>query len=162
MTRKSHTSKLALASLLLLATLWSWGCGPTYDKSRIRDPDGALVTDRVARGPDGKEHRLSGGASWYGKKFHGRQTACGEIYDMYEFTAAHKTLPFHTVVRVVEPETRKSVVVRINDRGPYHDGRVIDLSFAAATDLDLVRRGVKHVEIKILQWGDGTRVKSEK
>jgi len=101
---------------------------------------------------------LSGRASWYGEKFHGRQTACGEAYDMYEFTAAHKTLPFHTIVRVIDPETNKSVVVRINDRGPYSDGRVIDLSWAAATDLDMTNRGVIPVELVVMQWGDGSRV----
>lgn len=151
-----------LAICTLVATLLVLGaCGPTYDKSRIRDPDGDLITDRAAKGPDGKKHELSGGASWYGKKFHGRTTASGEPYDMYRFTAAHKTLPFHTVVRVTEPDSNKSVVVRITDRGPYHGSRIIDLSFAAATDLGLVQHGVLHVELEVLQWGDGSRVRSK-
>ncbi|QDG49990.1 septal ring lytic transglycosylase RlpA family protein [Persicimonas caeni] len=144
----------------LIAAFVLNACGSTYDTSRIRDPKGDLITDRAANGPDGKKHALSGGASWYGKKFHGRTTASGEPYDMYAFTAAHKTLPFHTVVRVIEPETNKSVVVRINDRGPYHGSRIIDLSFAAATDLDLVERGVQHVELEVVQWGDGSRVRA--
>jgi rare lipoprotein A (peptidoglycan hydrolase) len=146
----------AIAAAAILAA-----CGPTYDSSRIRDPKGDLITDRTSQSPDGKTHELSGGASWYGKKFHGRTTACGEPYDMYAFTAAHKTLPFHTVVRVTEPDSHKSVVVRITDRGPYHGGRIIDLSYAAATDLGLVQRGVQHVELKIIQWGDGSRVRAE-
>jgi rare lipoprotein A len=134
-------------------------CGASYDSSRIRKPDGDLNTDRVADGPDGKKHSLSGQASWYGEQFHGRQTASGETYDMYRFTAAHKTLPFHTVVRVVEPNSRKSVVVRITDRGPFTEGRVIDLSYAAAVDLGLIGPGILHVELEVIEWGDGSRVR---
>ena len=145
---------LAVASLALLLH----ACRTTYDPDRIRDPSGDLITNRVARGPDGKKHRLSGKASWYGKDFQGKMTACGEPYDMYGFTAAHRTLPFHTIVRVIEPTTNKSVVVRITDRGPYSPGRVIDLSYAAARDLGLIRRGVMPVELVVLQWGDGSRV----
>ncbi len=147
---------VALAAALVV------GCSTGYDASRIRKPDGDLVTHRVASGPDGRKHRLSGDASWYGKQFQGRLTASGERYDMYRFTAAHKTLPFHTIVRVIEPKSHKSVVVRINDRGPYHTGRVIDLSYAAAVDLGLVKHGVEHVELKVLQWGDGSRVHAKK
>lgn len=76
---------------------------------------------------------------------------------MYALTAAHKTLPFHTLVRVTELDTRKEVIVRINDRGPYSKGRVIDLSFAAAKDLELTRKGTTPVTLEVLQWGDGTR-----
>ena len=148
--------RIATIALLCFALLAS-GCAASYDSSRIGAPHGDLRTERVD-GPDGKEHALVGKASWYGKKFHGRQTASGERYDMYAFTAAHRTLPFHTVVRVWDPETRKSVVVRITDRGPYADGRVIDLSFAAATDLGVVRRGVLPVQLEVVQWGDGSRV----
>lgn len=146
----------------LVALVFALGaCGSTYDSSRIRKPGGDLNTDRSAQSPDGKSHELSGGASWYGEPFHGRTTASGEEYDMYRFTAAHKTLPFHTVVRVREPESGKNVVVRITDRGPYHDGRIIDLSYAAAKDLDMLGDGVQHVEVEVLQWGDGSRVHSE-
>ena len=136
----------------------STGCAAGYQHAEIDDPRADLITDRQAEGPDGEEHRLSGEASWYGEKFHGRQTASGEIYDMYGFTAAHKTLPFHTIVRVTDPLTRKSVVVRITDRGPYVDGRIIDLSWAAASDLELTTHGVIPVRIEVLRWGDGSRV----
>jgi rare lipoprotein A len=148
-----------IAALSVATTLAA--CGPTYDSSRIRKPDGDLITNRTTDSPDGKTHELSGEASWYGEKFHGRTTACGEPYDMYAFTAAHKTLPFHTVVRVTDPDSHKSVVVRITDRGPFHGGRVIDLSYAAATDLGLVQKGVQHVEVEIIQWGDGSRVRAK-
>lgn len=124
---------------------------------RIRPPARDLETSYVA-GPDGKSHTLVGQASWYGERFQGRTTASGEPFDMYAFTAAHRTLPFHTIVRVTETSTRKSVVVRITDRGPYGKGRVIDLAWAAAHDLGMVERGVVGVTLEVLQWGDGTYV----
>jgi rare lipoprotein A len=88
-----------------------------------------------------------GMASWYGKRFHGRRTASGERYDMHTFTAAHKTLPFGTKVRVRSLHTGKEVVVRINDRGPYRHKRIIDLSQAAITALGVRHRGVSVVEL---------------
>jgi rare lipoprotein A len=133
------------------------GCGHRAP-NRIEAPAASLKTARRAEGPDGREHDLAGEASWYGEKFHGQTTASGERYDMYAFTAAHKTLPFHTIVRVIHPKTRKSVVVRINDRGPYADGRIIDLSWAAAHDMGLADEGVIRVRLDVLRWGDGSRV----
>ncbi len=89
-------------------------------------------------------------ASWYGKKFHGRKTANGEIYDMYAMTAAHKTLPLGTWVNVRNLHTGKQVVVRVNDRGPFIQGRVIDLSLSAAQALDIVGPGTAQVEVVAL------------
>jgi len=91
-------------------------------------------------------------ASWYGPGFHGKRTASGEIYDMYGISAAHKTLPFGTIVKVVDLETQRSVVVRINDRGPFIEGRIIDLSYGAALELGMVRKGLAKVGLKILEW----------
>ena len=88
-----------------------------------------------------------GSASWYGDKFHNRLTANGERYNMNAMTAAHKTLPFGTLVRVESPTTGKSVIVRINDRGPYAKGRIIDLSRAAATQLGVKDMGVYRVKL---------------
>lgn len=99
-----------------------------------------------------------GDASWYGERFHGRTTASGAPYDMYAFTAAHRTLPFGTVVRVTRTDTRQSVVVEITDRGPFVSGRVIDVSYAAAVDLGLVGPGHAPVELEIL---DASPVSSE-
>ncbi|MDW8110026.1 MAG: septal ring lytic transglycosylase RlpA family protein [Candidatus Bipolaricaulota bacterium] len=93
-------------------------------------------------------------ASWYGEPFHGRRTSSGEIYDMHQLTAAHLTLPFGTIVRVTDLETGKSVVVRINDCGPYVQGRIIDLSFAAAEKLGMVRKGLAKVGLKVLKYPD--------
>ncbi|TXD38307.1 septal ring lytic transglycosylase RlpA family protein [Lujinxingia vulgaris] len=143
----------ALRQLLLGGfALWMAACATTP-----ADPHRDLVTHRVAA-PDGREHELRGVASWYGDKFHGRQTASGELYDMEGFTAAHKTLPFHTIVRVIEPESRRSVVVRITDRGPFVRGRIIDLSRAAARDLGMLEAGTVDVILQIEQWGDGSYV----
>lgn len=89
-------------------------------------------------------------ASWYGPGFQGKTTANGELYDMFAFTAAHKTLPFGTVVKVVDLETGRSVVVRINDRGPFVPGRIIDLSYAAARELGIVGAGTAKVGLIIL------------
>ena len=95
----------------------------------------------------GKPYSERGLASWYGKKFHGQRTSCGEIYDMYAMTAAHPTLPIPSYARVTNVKTGKSVVVRINDRGPFHANRIIDLSYAAAHKLGLARAGSGLVQV---------------
>ncbi len=94
-------------------------------------------------------YRERGLASWYGRKFHGRPTSSGEPYDMYAMTAAHPTLPIPSYARVRNPANGREVVVRINDRGPFHSGRILDLSYAAALKLDLLR-GVAPVEVERL------------
>lgn len=86
-------------------------------------------------------------ASWYGKEYHGQKTSSGEIFNMYDFTAAHRTLPFGTYVEVFSYETGKSVKVRINDRGPFLPGRIIDLSYAAAKELGILSSGISKVKI---------------
>jgi rare lipoprotein A len=103
----------------------------------------------LAQGLQAEEFQR-GIASWYGGKFQGRRTASGEVFDTYQFTAAHRTLPFGTVVKVTNLENRRAVTVRINDRGPFVDGRVIDLSYAAANTLDMVRSGVARVGLEIV------------
>lgn len=92
----------------------------------------------------------TGVASWYGGKFHGRRTANGEIYDMYGVSAAHKTLPFDTVLEVRNLDNGKRLQVRINDRGPFVKGRIIDLSFTAAQKLGMVGPGTARVRIRVL------------
>lgn len=91
-----------------------------------------------------------GKASWYGFKFNGERTSNGELYDMFAMTGAHKTLPIPSYVRVTNLDNRKSVVVRINDRGPFHDGRIIDLSYAAAQRLGITRAGTGNVEVEVV------------
>lgn len=95
-----------------------------------------------------------GVASFYGQKFHGRKTSNHEVYDMYQFTAAHKTLPLPSFALVTNLDSGKSVVVRVNDRGPFHDGRLIDLSYAAAVKLGITARGTGRVEVRALHPDD--------
>lgn len=101
--------------------------------------------------PDFRGYRERGIASWYGRKFNGHATSNGEIFDYYQLTAAHKTLPIPCYVRVTNLENNQSVVVRVNDRGPFHDDRLIDLSYAAAVRLGFVAQGTARVEVQALE-----------
>ena len=107
---------------------------------------------RVLDKPDG--YVETGLASFYGNKFHGRRTSSLEVYDMYAFSAAHKTLPLPSFARVTNLSNGKSVIVRVNDRGPFHDGRVIDLSYAAAVKLGVHRAGTAKVEVRAVTADD--------
>ena len=93
-------------------------------------------------------------ASYYGPKFHGKLTANGEVFDMYGVTAAHKEIPLNTVARVTNLENNKSLILRINDRGPYIDGRILDCSYGAAKKLDFLDQGTANVKIEVIEWGD--------
>jgi rare lipoprotein A len=97
---------------------------------------------------------IRGKASYYSQDFHGRRTANGEIFDMYKKTAAHRTLPFNSIIKVRNIENNKSVIVRINDRGPFHYDRILDLSYQAAKEIDMIKKGVAEIEIKIIKIGD--------
>lgn len=115
----------------------------------------------AAPGPDNSKPKANrsqpyqvGTASWYGKQFNGRQTASGEIYDMFQFTAAHRTLPLGTWVKVTNLTNGESVIVRINDRGPVPKDRIIDLSYGAAQMLSLRARGIAKVRLDVLPSGD--------
>jgi len=94
-----------------------------------------------------------GVASWYGKKFHGRRTSSGESYNMYAMTAAHKSLPLPTYAQVTNLKNGRKVVVKVNDRGPFHQNRIIDLSYAAAEKLDIVGQGTGFVEVRAIDPG---------
>lgn len=98
-------------------------------------------------------YRERGRASWYGTKFHGKRTSSGEPYDMFAMTAAHKTLPLPTYVRVTHLGNGRSVIVKVNDRGPFHEGRIIDLSYAAAAKLDILAHGSAEVEVEAIDPG---------
>jgi len=101
-------------------------------------------------------------ASWYGPNFHGRQTANGEIYNQYELTAAHKSMKFGTLLRLTNPENNKSIIVRVNDRGPYVDGRDLDLSYASAKALGIVKPGVKRLKVELVQITDSIEIVENK
>ncbi|MEE4361864.1 MAG: septal ring lytic transglycosylase RlpA family protein [Pseudomonadales bacterium] len=109
---------------------------------------------------DAEGFSQTGLASWYGRKFHGRPTSSGEPYDMYALTAAHKHLPLPSFVRVTRLDTGRSIVVRVNDRGPFHGDRIIDLSYAAAVKLGYADAGVARVRIDVLSPGGRPQVAS--
>jgi rare lipoprotein A len=120
-------------------------------RSKYGNPDSYVVFgQRYHTLPTAKGHLEHGIASWYGTKFHGRRTSSGETYDMYAMTAAHKTLPLPTYARVTNKKNGRSIIVRINDRGPFHENRIIDLSYAAATKLGIVTTGTGLVEVRAI------------
>jgi rare lipoprotein A len=100
--------------------------------------------------PSSKDYKERGTASWYGTKFHGKRTSSGEPYDLYAMTAAHKTLPLPTYVEVTNLKNGRSVIVKVNDRGPFHDDRLIDLSYTAAAKLDILPYGTGQVEVRAI------------
>lgn len=106
---------------------------------------------------DAWKDELNGIASWYGKDFNGHLTASGEVYDMYQFTAAHKTLPLGTVVKVTNLENGQTAEVRVNDRGPYVKGRIIDLSRTAGRAIGMREKGTAKVKLEIIRWPKGSR-----
>ena len=97
---------------------------------------------------------MIGTSSYYGKAFHGKLTANGEIFDMYGLTAAHKTLPLNTIIRVTNTVNEKSLILRVNDRGPYIVGRILDCSYGAALKLGFIETGITQVRIEVIEWGD--------
>ncbi|MFH5833558.1 septal ring lytic transglycosylase RlpA family protein [Halalkalibaculum sp. DA3122] len=133
---------LALSLLVILSS-----CGIT---SRVTEPS------RPAPGRMNKAIE-TGVASWYGPNFHGKMTANGEIYNMNAMTAAHRTLPFNTFVRVQNVDNDKSVVVRINDRGPFKDNRIIDLSRKAAREIEMIGPGTANVRLYVVE-GDRQQI----
>lgn len=169
------------ALLALLLTLVLAGCashraaserdGPEAvippDLQRV--PDATPRVERIRAGGPNKPYDVDGQryqpmtedkplverglASWYGKKFHGRPTSSGEVYNMYAMTAAHATMPIPSYARVRNPANGREVIVRINDRGPFHKGRIIDLSYTAALKLDVLR-GVSMVEVERITYDD--------
>jgi rare lipoprotein A len=120
------------------------GAGAAFVCLLVLGASGCCTSGQVRREPGA----LVGMASYYGKEFHGRKTASGEIFDMHKLTAAHKTLPFGTRVRVTNLENGRSVTVRINDRGPFKKGRIIDLSFEAARQIGMA--GTAKVRLAVL------------
>jgi rare lipoprotein A len=126
----------------------SFGSG-LNNTPQAADQKGKLAdAEPLTDGPNVGDFHQTGRASWYGRGFHGRKTANGERFDMHALTAAHRTLPLGSYVRVTNPATNDSVVVKINDRGPYARGRILDLSYAAAKVLHLARLGTGRVQIE--------------
>lgn len=107
-------------------------------------------------------YKEQGDASWYGTKFHGKRASSGETYDMYAMTAAHKTLPIPSYVKVTNLDNQKQIIVKINDRGPFHTGRIIDLSYVAALKLDVVKHGTGRVEVEAIESASVVNFAKEK
>lgn len=152
--KKLHTTLIATLALFMLT-----GCTLSITFQGLENGGGGTASTAPSTPkttPTKKaasKNVLYGKASYYGKKFHGRKTANGERFSMWQLTAAHKTLPFGTKCRVTNLDTGKSVVVRINDRGPFVKGRVIDLSKKAMADIGGVQKGVVPVRIDIISYG---------
>ncbi|NOZ08162.1 MAG: septal ring lytic transglycosylase RlpA family protein [FCB group bacterium] len=125
-----------------------YGAGSTHTKNASGKPKKSSVKQ--------VHHKkvMTGIASYYGRDFHGKLTANGEVYDMYGLTAAHKTLPLNTIVRVTNLDNDKSLILRINDRGPYIEGRILDCSYGAAKKLGYLKAGTARVRIEVIEWGD--------
>ena len=120
-------------------------------KSRYGNPKSYVVFGKRYYVMDSSKGYIEKGiASWYGTKFHGRRTSSGETYDMYAMTAAHKSLPLPTYVKVTNLSNDKFIVVKVNDRGPFHENRIIDLSYTAAIKLDIIQKGTGLVEVKAI------------
>ena len=139
----SLKKKISIFSLCMLVFS---SCSPTQASHRNRYYGKAPLKHI----PASMSRIIYGEASYYAEKYHGRKTANGEIYNMNGYTAAHKTLPFNTKLKVTYLKTKRSVVVRINDRGPFIGDRILDLTKQAAKDIGLIQEGVGQVKIEIL------------
>jgi len=139
--------KFLLPALLIVVFFLLTACGPRHRivyERRIPPPEKETKIEK-------RETRevQQGIASWYGKDFHGKQTSSGEVYDMYQLTCAHQTLPLGTMVMVTNLENGKSVELKVNDRGPFVKGRIIDVSYAAAKMLDMSEKGTAMVKVEV-------------
>ena len=135
---------------------------PRYSKSDLPRPTkDNKVSNKLIKNKSPKKHRkvIKGISSFYAEDFHGKLTANGEVYDMYGLTAAHKTMPLNTICRVTNLENDKSLILRINDRGPYIKGRILDCSYGAAKKLDFIKQGTTMVKIEVIEWGDDKYMK---
>ncbi|GJQ21751.1 MAG: hypothetical protein HBSIN02_21060 [Bacteroidia bacterium] len=155
---------LRLGISLLCAFIISCSSSPRFIRGSGEDHrhdarsggrDTAMTTATVRPSSGKVLLTLEGVASYYADAFHGKLTSNGETFDMNALTAAHRTFPFGTKVRVTNLGNGKSVMVRVNDRGPFVEGRIIDLSLGAAKVIDLVQTGTGHVRLEVIEWGDG-------
>ena len=140
-------------STLLLLFLISCTVSPRYNSGSITS-SASKVKKNTYKKFNSNTQTLRGISSWYGPNFHGKLTANGEIFDMYGTTAAHKTLPLNTIVRVTNLNNGKSIILKINDRGPYVGDRILDCSFGAAKKLGFDKQGTTSIEIDIIEVGD--------
>jgi rare lipoprotein A len=140
--------KFSLPALLIVVFFLLTACAPrhrvVYERRTPPPEKGVTIEKRESRGVQ------QGIASWYGADFHGKQTSSGEVYDMYQLTCAHNTLPLGTMVMVTNLENGRSVELKVNDRGPFVKGRIIDVSYAAARMLDMHEQGTAAVRVEVI------------
>lgn len=137
--------------LLLTFYLYSCASSPRFTKDRVAEP--SVSTKSVVPPPPNAAPVAEGIASYYGHDFHGKKTANGEIFDMYKMTAAHRSYPFGTKVKVTNLDNGNSIIVRVNDRGPFKLERIMDLSLGAAQALDMTKSGTAKVRLEVVEWG---------
>ena len=148
-----------ILSLILFFLVFSCTPSPRYTPDKTKTI--VKKSGKKTKTYDRSKKVLKGISSYYGPKFHGKLTANGEVYDMYGLTAAHKTLPLNTIVRVTNLSNDKSLILRINDRGPYVGDRILDCSYGAAKKLDFVQSGTTDVRIEVIEWGDNKYMKRD-
>ena len=139
---------------LLIIICQSCSNSPRYDRSKPR-PVKSKSNPKINK----SQKIFYGISSYYGKDFHGKLTANGEVFDMYGLTAAHKTLALNTIIRVTNKVNGKSLILRVNDRGPYVGNRILDCSYGAALKLDFLNQGTTEVKIEVIEWGDNKYMK---
>ena len=142
---------------IFLNVIFFYGCFPSHpvrisnEPSRCVEPEAAEKLKYSISQSPGNKKWCKGITSWYGGDFHGRKTSNGEVYNMYGLSAAHRTLPLGTFLKVISVENEKSVIVKVNDRGPFIAGRILDLSFGAASVLGIVQKGTAEVIFGVVQ-----------
>lgn len=164
--------------LIIFVSFLLEGCLPKRDAPQRHAPQKVIPKKEplskygnpISYKVDGKEYFIlhdtdnyyeEGIASWYGPNFHGERTSSGEVYDMYEISAAHKTLPIPTYAEVTNLKNNRSIIVRINDRGPFVKDRLIDLSYAAAKELDVIKNGTAPVSVKAISFNENNDKKNQ-
>lgn len=142
--------------IILIFSIVSCSSAPRYTQENSSSTP-ARSSKIIIHGSKNVKHKklMVGISSYYAEDFHGKLTANGEVYDMYGLTAAHKTLPLNTIVRVTNLDNEKSLILRINDRGPYVKGRILDCSYGAAKKLGFLANGTTQVRVEVIEWGDG-------
>ena len=147
--------------LVFFVNLIACSNSPRYRTGAVKTSVRKSKTPAPLKTKSNVKHRkiMKGVSSFYAEDFHGKLTANGEVYDMYGLTAAHKTLPLNTIVRVTNLVNNKSLILRVNDRGPYVKGRILDCSYGAAKKLDFIVQGTTDVKIEVIEWGDNKYMK---
>jgi len=187
MTVAGRVRPVRLAAWLILSSVAACSTVPPsvppHDSAPVNPPDLSYLPDPVPRTeplskygnkspyevlgktyyvlPSPDNYKEYGNASWYGTKFHGQKTSSGELYDMYQLTAAHRSLPIPSYVRVTNLDNHRTAIVRVNDRGPFHSERLIDLSYAAAVKLGFADKGTARVVVELVDGTDQMVAKAE-